>query len=167
MTYPNTHCQWWDREQNQRLDCRLFKPFSPLMSVCRCAHTLSHVWLFATPWTVVPQAPLSMEMSKQENWSRMPFPSPGDLPDPGIEPVSPESLALAGQFFTTEPPGKPSNICKSMKSLYPSWLIFSLCAAYDFSSEVHFRVWLFFSFVKKIFQAYGKTRIMDTCIPIT
>ena len=50
------------------------------------------------------QAPLSMESSKQEYWSGLPFPPPGDLPDPGIEPVSP---ALAGGFFTAEPPGKP------------------------------------------------------------
>ena len=51
------------------------------------------------------QTLLSMEFPKQEYWSGLPFPSPGDLPDPGIEPVSP---ALAGGFFTTEPPGKPS-----------------------------------------------------------
>ena len=64
---------------------------------------LSHVWLFATPWTVAQQAPLSMGFSRQEYWSRLPFPSPGDLPDPGIKPASP---ALAGVFFTHEPPGK-------------------------------------------------------------
>ena len=46
---------------------------------------LSHVQLFATPWTVVPQPPLSMEFSTQEYWSRLPFPTPGDLLDPGIE----------------------------------------------------------------------------------
>ena len=57
-----------------------------------------------TPWTAVHQAPLSMEFSRQEYWSGLPFPSPGDLSDPGIEPASP---ALAGgQFSTTEPPGK-------------------------------------------------------------
>ena len=50
---------------------------------------LSHVWLFATPWTVAYQSPPSMELSKQEYWSGLPFPSPGDLPDPGIEPGSP------------------------------------------------------------------------------
>ena len=57
----------------------------------------------ATPWTVAYQAPLSMGFSRQEYWSGLPFPSPGDLPSPGIEPVSP---ALAGRFFTTVPPGK-------------------------------------------------------------
>ena len=50
------------------------------------------------------QAPLSMRFPRQEHWSGLPFPSPGDLPDPGIELGSP---ALAGRFFTTEPPGKP------------------------------------------------------------
>ena len=51
--------------------------------------SLSHVWLFETPWTVVYQAPRSMGFSRQEYWSGLPFPSPGDLPDPGIEPKSP------------------------------------------------------------------------------
>ena len=59
---------------------------------------------FATPWTVVHQAPLSMEFPRQEYWSGWPFPSPEDLPNPGIEPTSP---ALAGRFFTAEPSGKP------------------------------------------------------------
>ena len=53
-----------------------------------CTSSLSHVQLFVTPWTVARQAPLSMESSRQEYWSGLPFPSPGDLPDPGIEPVS-------------------------------------------------------------------------------
>ena len=53
-----------------------------------------------TPWTVARQAPLSMGFSRQEYWSELPFPSPWDLPDPWIEPMSPE---LAGRFFTTEP----------------------------------------------------------------
>ena len=57
------------------------------------------------PWTVARQAPLSMGFQRQEYWSGLPFPSPGDLPDPGIEPTSP---ALVGEFFTTEPPGKYS-----------------------------------------------------------
>ena len=57
------------------------------------------------PWTVAPQVPLSMEFPRQEYWSGLPFPSPGDLPDLGIEPMSPE---LASGFFTNEPPGKTS-----------------------------------------------------------
>jgi len=51
--------------------------------------SLSHVRLFATPWTVAYQAPPSMGFSRQENWGGLPFPSPGDLPDPGMEPWSP------------------------------------------------------------------------------
>ena len=55
-----------------------------------------------TRWTVAQQAPLSMGFPKQEYWSMFPFPSPGNLPDPGIKPTPP---ALPGIFFTTEPPG--------------------------------------------------------------
>ena len=65
---------------------------------------LTHVWLFMTPWTVAHQAPLTIGFSRQEYWGRLPLPSPGDLPNPGIEPVFP---ALAGRFFATEPPRKP------------------------------------------------------------
>ena len=60
---------------------------------------------FATPLTVACQAPLSVGFPRQEYWSGLPFPSPGDLPDLGIKPMS---SALAGRFFTTEPPGKAS-----------------------------------------------------------
>ena len=60
-----------------------------------------------TLWTVAHQAPLSVGFSRQEYWSGLPFPIPGDLPDAGIEPMSPESPALAGRFFIIVPPGKP------------------------------------------------------------
>ena len=63
-------------------------------------------WLFEMPWTVAHQASLSMGFFRQEHWSGLPFPPPGDLPDPGIELASPTSSALASGFFTTEPPGK-------------------------------------------------------------
>ena len=66
--------------------------------------SLSRVRLFVTPWTAACQAPLSMGFSRQEYWSGLPFPSPGDLPDPGIEPRSP---ALEADALTSEPPGKP------------------------------------------------------------
>ena len=69
----------------------------------------SHVWLFATPWTVAHQALLSMEFSRQEYWSGLPFHTPGKLSHPGIEPMSLVSTAfpaLAGRFFTTLPLGK-------------------------------------------------------------
>jgi len=65
---------------------------------------LSHVRLLVTPWTVAYQASLSMGFSRQEYWSGLPFPSPGDLPDPGIEPRSP---ALQADVLPSEPPGKP------------------------------------------------------------
>ena len=68
---------------------------------------LSRVQIFVAPWTVAHQAPLSMRFPRWEYWTGLPFPSPGDLPDPGIEPESP---ALAGEFFTTESPGKPSSL---------------------------------------------------------
>ena len=63
--------------------------------------------LFATPQTAAHQAPLSMQFSRQEYWSGLPFPTPGDHPDPGIEPTYPVSPVLAGGFFATEPLGKP------------------------------------------------------------
>ena len=66
--------------------------------------SLSCVWLFAAPWTVAYQAPLSKEFSRQENWSGLPFSSPGELSDPGIEPGS---LALQADALPSEPPGKP------------------------------------------------------------
>ena len=67
---------------------------------------LSRVRLFATPWTVAYQAPLSMGFSRQEYWGGLPFPSPGDLPDPGIKPGYP---TLKADALTSEPPGKPKN----------------------------------------------------------
>ena len=66
--------------------------------------SLSRVQLFVTPWTVAYQAPHSMGFSRQEYWSGLPFPSPGDLPDPGIELGSP---TLQADALTSEPPGKP------------------------------------------------------------
>ena len=68
--------------------------------------SLSCVQLLVTPWTVAHQAPLSMGFSRQEYWSGFPFPSPGDLPNPGIEPRSP---ALQTDALSSEPPGKPNN----------------------------------------------------------
>ena len=65
--------------------------------------SLSRVRLFATPWTVAYQAPLSKGFSRQGYWSGLPFPSPGDLPDPGIKPRSP---TLQAEALPSEPPGK-------------------------------------------------------------
>ena len=69
--------------------------------------SLSRVQLFVTSWTVAYKASLSMGFSRQEYWSGLTFPSPGDLPDPGIELMSLESAPLASRFFTTAPLGKP------------------------------------------------------------
>ena len=66
--------------------------------------SLSPVRLYATPWTAAYQAPPSMRFSRQEYWSGLPFPSPGNLPNPGNEPRSP---ALEADTLTSEPPGKP------------------------------------------------------------
>ena len=68
--------------------------------VCVCVQLLSHIRLFATLWTVAHQAPLSMGFSRQEYWSGLPFPTPGDLPHPGIEAIALASPLLAGGFFT-------------------------------------------------------------------
>ena len=68
---------------------------------------LNPVQHFATTWTVAYKAPLSMGFPREDYWSGLPFPSPGNIPDPGMEPASPVSPALAGEFFTTEIPGKP------------------------------------------------------------
>ena len=71
---------------------------------CVRVQSLSHVLLFVTPWIVVRQAPQSMGFSRQEHWSGWPFPSPGDLPDPGTEPGSP---ALQADSLPSEPLEKP------------------------------------------------------------
>ena len=79
-------------------------------------YVLSRVRLFAALWTVTHQAPLSMGFSMQKYWSGLPFPSPGDLPDPGIEPKSP---ALQADSLSSEPPGKPLNVLSIYYVLEP------------------------------------------------
>ena len=76
------------------------------MVVVLLFQSLNHVKLFCDPMDCSPPGS-SVGFPRQEYWSRLPFPSPGDLPNPGIEPASP---ALAGRFFTTEPPGKPYHL---------------------------------------------------------
>ena len=78
----------------------------PTCHVCMLSH-FSHVQLFVTLWTVAHPAPVSMGFFRQEYWSGLPFPPPGDLPDPEIEPRSLMFPALAGGFFTAEPLRKP------------------------------------------------------------
>ena len=81
-----------------------------LTCLCVCERVLScfsHDQLFSTLWAVPYQAPLSMELSRQEHWSWLPCPPPRDLPNPGIKPMSLMSPALAGGFFTTSATWKP------------------------------------------------------------
>ena len=92
---------------------------------------LSHVRLFATPWTVAHQAPPSMGFSRQEYWSGWPFPSPGDLPNPGIEPMSP---TLQADALTSEPP-------KVVINHSPSFIGFSSAQGHkesDTTESLHF-----------------------------
>jgi len=72
-----------------------------------CVLMVSRVRVFANPWTIVCHVSLSMGFPRQEYWSGLPLPTPGDLPDPGIEPTSLKAPALAGRFFTTALAGKP------------------------------------------------------------
>ena len=101
-------------------------PFNSLLCWYSQVHTqlLSHVWHVAVPWTVACQAPLSLGFARQEYWSGLPFPPPGDLPDPGIEPAFPVSPTLTSRFFATEPPGKPISrykapLVQSLKRISP------------------------------------------------
>ena len=107
-----------------------------------CAQSLSPVWLFAILCTVALQTPLSMGYPRQECWSGLLFPPPGDLSNPRIEPASPAS---AGGFFTTEPPGKP---CQPWAS-NQSWAtdIWGSEVEEAYSLSLWLRVWLWVLFV--------------------
>ena len=104
--------------------------------------SLSHVRLFATPWTVAYQAPPSVGFSRQEYWSGLPFPSPGDLPNPGIEPRSP---ALQADALPSKPPGtlkvkqfesKETNLQIQLSCIYPeSFCIESLGLSLFYHAE--------------------------------
>ena len=80
------------------------------------AQLLSHVQLCAIQWTGAHQGPLAMGLFRQEYWSGLPFPPRGDFSDPEIKPANFESPALAGRFFSTEPPGKPRDALINLKS---------------------------------------------------
>ena len=132
------------------------------MSICAISGKgFSHVRLFVTPWTIACQAPLSVGFSRQEYWSGLPFPSPGDLPDPGIEPRSPK---LQADTLTSEPSAKPMKLewvadPFSRRSSWPrdrtgvsyiaggfftSWVtreaLFSICILYSFKVLFHERL---------------------------
>ena len=100
--------------------------------------SLSRVQLFSTPWTVAHQAPPSMGFSRQEYWSGLPFPSPGDLSNPGIEPRFP---ALQADALTSEPPGEPWLSClrlSCMRSMEVKGIIWSHHAAWRKLHGHHF-----------------------------
>ena len=80
---------------------------SYILYITHVLSCFSRVRLFATLWTIAHQVPLSMELPRPEYWSGLPCTPPGDLPDPGIKPVSQMSPSLADRFFTTITPGKP------------------------------------------------------------
>ena len=82
--------------------------------------SLSHVCLFATPWTVAYRAPSSTGFSRQEYWSGLPFPSPEDLPNPGIKPGSP---ALQTDVLLSEPPGKPMKLLSHVQLFATPWTV--------------------------------------------
>ena len=94
----------------------------------RAVCVLSRVWLCVTPWTIARQAPLSMGLSRKEYCSGLSFPPPGDCPDPGMEPASPE---LAGRFFTIDPPGKRGIVVCSILLCGHTTFYFSIFLSMD------------------------------------
>ena len=88
-----------------------------------CAWLFSRVQLFVTPWIVACQVPLSMGFSRQKYWNELPFPSPGDLPNPGVEPRSP---TLQVDSLTSEPPRKPHHL---WRSIYADLVFFNIYLA--------------------------------------
>ena len=120
--------------------------FSSPLSLRVCMRSrFSTVWLFATLWTVAHQPPLSIGFSRQEYWSELPFPSPGDLPKLGVELASPVSPALAGGFFTTEQTGKPQKW--SMVESKSLWK-FPSCDFGNIYSQIAFREEKFNTWIK-------------------
>ena len=103
----NKFCQWFWGHSHLTSSLTPAPPHDLWLIKHACVLNCS-VWLFATPWTVAHQAPLSMEFSRQENWSGLPFSSPGNLPNPGIEPASLVSPELQEDSSPAEPSGKPS-----------------------------------------------------------
>ena len=104
VTLLNTQGSWWVEDTPMNI-LRVWK--------AKC-QLLSHVWLFVAPWTVAYQASVSMEFSRQEYWSGLPFPSPGNLPNPRIEPGSP---ALQAYSLPSEPPESPKPTQSSIQFL--------------------------------------------------
>ena len=124
---------------------------------------LSRIRLFATPWTVAYQASPSMGFSRKEYWSELPFPSPGDLPDPGIEPGSP---TFQTDPLTSEPPGKPYDWLLCWSSVQFSSVTLScptLCDPMDCTVHriLQFRIleWVNFPFSRGSSQPRDRTQV--------
>ena len=114
------------------------------------------------PWTVAYQAPLSMEFSRQEYWSGLPFPSPGDLPNPGIEPRSP---ALQADFLPSELPGKPTLVPHKVTVAQLCW---TLCDPIDYTVhgflQARILEWVAFLFLlQEIFPTQGSNPSLLHC----
>ena len=125
--HNNTHFFRYKTSEKKSQKITLAKWKIHISHVC----VLSHVGLFATPWTVTCQAPLSMGFFRQEYWNGLPFPSPGNLPDAGIEPISP---VLVGGFFTTEPLGKPTYtryLAQNRFSILAEWINIQINICYQ------------------------------------
>ena len=120
-----------ERERERETFCRCFNIKRPSVS-----HSVIRVWLFVTRWTVAHQAPLSMEFSRQEYWSGLAFPSPGDLPVPGMEPSSPTFQAYSSP---TELPGKPFKGPKQGKYLHAEKLLLLLVSFVNTILEITFQ----------------------------
>ena len=122
--YVIGQCHQFNRGWNEQEKKRAFErpiTFQYWLYACVLSH-FTHVWLFATPWTVAqqapPQAPWGSPM--HDSWRRLPFPSPGDPSDPGVEPASVMSLAFAGGFFITRAT-TTGNENLSWQTLFPLW----------------------------------------------
>ena len=113
--------------------------------------SLSHIWLFATPWTVAYQAPPSIEFSRQEYWTGLPFPSPGVLPNPGMKPRSP---TLQVDALPSEPPKKP--ISRRVNANNPCVLLCAMNSSavfyIPFANEQHVHYLFMYIIHKEVFS---------------
>ena len=131
------------------------------------AQSFRPIRLLVTPWTVARQAPLSMGFSRQEYWSGLPCPPPGDLPEPGVEQEAPCTFCIAGGFFTSEPLGKPQWPCMLLQmAAFPSFEKLSNIPLYvnlTFSLFIH--QWAFISFAFMLLAAIGG-HYNALCLPV-
>ena len=126
----------WTRDQTS-VSCIAGRFFFNCLSFHACVQSLfSHVWIFVTLWTVPHQTPLSLGFSRQESWSWLPCPPPGDLPNPGIDQVSLTSPALAGRFFTTGATWQAHLSLQGSPINITDLLLNNICFNYDLLSHI-------------------------------